>query len=119
MTTKAEKLEVLGKIQQLLNVEDGQLQQLPEALKGFINRALTPPCIVAIAFNPATGEITQAALSNIPQAPEAYNLVSRVLLNLSQQFQNTALEVAKNAHTEESLGQSVEASELRDGRGEG
>ena len=97
MTNKnAAKLKVLSEIQKIFNVGDKDIEKIPEAITRLAQAASVSPCLVAFVFDPMTGQLKQVATSQLPQTPEVYGLVARVITGLAQQFQNIAVEVAKN-----------------------
>ena len=120
MPTKAELNQVVREIQALLGQQDGDVGELPQIIRELLEAVVRNPCIVAFAFDPASGQLRQVATSTVPQIPEAYSAIAQVTMRVSQQFQEVALEVAKNAHSTKT--DVVEDSgphrddELRDGQ---
>ena len=99
--TRASKLQLLTEVQKILNLSDENLEKLP-----LVIQALTqPPVVVTFAFDATTGQLRQVATSNLPMVPEAYQLVAQVATNVSQQFQNIALEVAKHVANKGNVGE--------------
>ena len=120
MLNKAERLRVLTEVQQVLGLSDDRLAQLPQIVRELAQTAVMEPCLVAFVFQPNTGQLRQVAMSRVPQTPDAYATLSRVTAGLAQQFQNLALEVAKNvAGKQESVGETggpCGDAERRDGQ---
>ena len=98
--TKAERLRVLGEVQALLGVKDEDIARIPEVVKTILQRVAVPPCLLAFAFDPTSGQLKQIALSEVPKDPDAYHAVAQVTTQVAQRFSNIAMEVAKRVGQE-------------------
>jgi len=118
VVSKNERLKILGDIQDLLGIADTDLAKLPQMVRGLLQTAASPPCLVAFAFDPRTGQLRQVAVSRVPQVPEAYAGIAQAATHVAQQFQNIALEVAKHVGESDRMEQDG-SSRLGDERGTG
>ena len=107
--TEELRLEVLEEIQKLLGVEDVDIQDIPKIVQALIQSVRTPPCLVAFAFDPSTGQLRQVSLSAVPRTAEAYHAIAQVTTKVSQQFSDIAMEAAKNVGQAQGMGKPMSA----------
>ena len=116
---KMQAMRVLGEVQQVLGLEEKDVERIPQIVR-LLAQMGTELSIVAFAFHPATRQVRQVAVSQVPPIPEAYQVLSQVTGFVAQQFQNLAVEVAKNVGQQQGVEGTEgarENAERGDGRG--
>jgi len=101
MSSRKSKLRILDEVLEVLQLDPDNMERLPALVATLAQRATTQPVVVCFAFDPIDGKLLQVALSSVPATAKNYQALSKVTTELAQQFQNVALEVAKNAVAEE------------------
>jgi len=97
------KLKILQEVQNVLNMGDKELEMLPNVIKSLIAEATIPPASLTLVFNPLTGQIKQVTVSETRPSAQRYMMIARILLQLSQRFNELAVEV-KDVGKEEGVG---------------
>ncbi len=119
---KSDKLKVLQEIQENLEVSDDDLSTLPAAIRQMITRLMVAPGVISIVFSPLDFSVLQVVNSDLPRDAGVLSKVAKAILFVAEQYNQLALEVAKNDSKKEGLDQSPAPSggdEPRDGGCEG
>ena len=115
---KTQAMRVLGEVQQVLGLEEKDVERIPQIVR-LLAQMGTELSIVAFAFHPATRQVRQVAVSQVPPIPEAYQVLSQVTGFVAQQFQNLAVEVAKKNVGQQSGVEGTEGARENAERGDG
>lgn len=107
---KSEKLKVLQEIQENLEVSEENLNTLPSAIRQMVTRLVVPPGVVSIVFSPLDFTVQQVVNSDLPRDAGVLSKVAKAILFVAEQYNQLALEVAKNDSKKERMDEDAKTS---------
>ncbi len=107
---KSEKLKILQEIQENLDVSDENLNTLPAAIRQMVTRLVVPPGVVSIVFSPLDFTVQQVVNSDLPRDAGVLSKVAKAILFVAEQYNQLALEVAKNDSKKERMDEDAKTS---------